>query len=205
MSEKYNRAFTTDPIGFMGRNIMTGIGLSGIGIVRLTEGNAIFDLHHHRVKEKDYIRLAAWSLESNEIPIVGYWVPQGKSCIIPVITGLRQYVFTPDLSGCSIFVDQLDKTHYKIYHVEGGSDKYQMQYAREDHGYGLAGQLTFGDYGTGVDPQAFAFLRFEGGRWQILYQSQTFGKYSFCNGVFSVLRPSRVYKGGIVPIKKIAL
>jgi hypothetical protein len=114
MSKFYNAMFSAYTQGFIKHNFMTAAG-----IARLDGGHAPFDLHHDIFMGTHVVRLAAWSMESSEVPLLGYWVPQGDSCLISAAPGARAYVFTPDFSGCSIFVDQINRDYYRVYHVQG--------------------------------------------------------------------------------------
>ena len=119
MSTHFNSMFCTYTQGFIQQNFMTAFR---IGVGGVPAGGALFDLHHHMVNRHQFVTLEIWTmmpLNSDEIPLISYWVPQGGSCLVPARPA-RTYVFTPDFSGCSILVDQIDPNWYKVYHVQGG-------------------------------------------------------------------------------------
>jgi hypothetical protein len=197
MSEEYNAKFRADTQGFIRRNFMTAVG---IGV--LQSGHAPFDLHHHLVNGNPVVRLDAWSPHCTEVPVLGYWVPQGGSCLIPANPGVRAYVFTPDFSGCSILVDQIDAGQYRVYHVQGGAYHLRDEYlgSRDRHGLGLAGAMTFDDYGDAARPRGFAFLKYENRRWWIYYQRQNGVGLGYHHGQLVALGPQTVRGGARVPL-----
>ena len=133
---------------------------------------------------------------------MGFWVPQGGSCVVPANPGAVSFVFTPDFSGCSILVDQIDAGQYRVYHVQGGANYLQNEYlgAHDGHGLGLAGSMTFDDYGDAALPRGFAFLKYENGRWWIYYQRQNGVGINYGNGHFRAVGPQTVRGGARVPV-----
>jgi hypothetical protein len=112
-------------------------------------------------------------------------------------------VFTPDFSGCSILVDQIDAHWYRVYHVQGGDGHLKEEYLadRHLHGLGLAGAMTFDDYGTIQYPCGFAFLKYEKERWHIYYQHQNGAIFGQKNGQIIWIGPApAVLGGGSLPV-----
>ncbi len=198
MSDGCNADFRSNTLRFISDNFMTAVGISGVN-----EGSCPFNLNKHTVEGNTVIRLSAWAATAGENPLLGYWVPQGGSCVVPAEPGARQFVFTPDFSGCYIRVDQVDGANYRVYHVQGGGNYMQTEYSSKDHGRGLAGSLDFSDYGDDDKPRAFAFLKFEGGAWQIYFQKQNGVGLSFNNNVFTAMGPQTVRGGGIKEVAKL--
>lgn len=89
-----------------------------------SSGLTAFDLNYHSVDNYKVITLDS---PENSYPLMGFWVPQGGSCVIPANPGAETFVFTPDFSGCSIQVDQIDNNQYRVYHVQGGSNYLQSE------------------------------------------------------------------------------
>ncbi|HEV3105413.1 MAG TPA: hypothetical protein VGZ01_06980 [Trinickia sp.] len=200
MSKGWNDVFIAYTNGFTKRHLMTAAGIS-----RLPGGPASFDLHHQLVDGDHVVRVDAWhSSSASDRPILGHWVPQGGSCLVPRASSARPFVFTPDFSGCSILVDQIDADSYRIYHVQGGSRHIEREYLgaseAHSHGLGLAAAMTFDDYGTPSRPRGFAFLKYEGNRWWIYYQGQHGYGLSYCNGQFTPIGPQTPCGGGRMPV-----
>lgn len=184
--------------GFLKHNFLTAVRLPPTPASR-----ARFDLNHHFVNQQHVVTLDRWTAQSSdENPILGYWVPQGMSCAIPARPGTTNYVFTPDFSGCSILVDQLNANSYRVYHVQGGANYLQTEYLNSpySHGLGLAGSMVFDDYGTSGAPRAFAFLKYEAGRWWIYCQTQNGIGLGFNNGRFLAMGPQTVRGGVRIPV-----
>ncbi len=169
----------------------------------LVKGINVFDVNSH--KAGGY-RLATLDKPGDfgkiERPLMGHWVPQGDYCDIPVNPGATGYVFTPDFSGCSILIDQLDELTYRVFHVQGGSDYLSKEYlSRADgHGLGLATAMTFDDYGEAAYPRGFAFMKFEEERWWIYFQRQNGVGLNFANGQFAMVGAQTVRGGGRIPV-----
>lgn len=192
------------------RNIITQYFLTGVRInvpISNLEHNA-FDLTQHTVNGQQIVTLdifnplLAMPGGFHEAPISAYWVPQGRSCTIPVTPTLSTFVFTPDFSGCSILVDQITPSRYCVYHVQGGIGHLNAEYLNigRNHGLGLAGAMAFEDYGNPAAPRAFALLKHEQGRWWIYYQSQNGVGIGYNNGQFNLMGPQTVRGGGKIPI-----
>ena len=101
----------------------------------------------------------------------GYWVPQGSFVDIPVFANENDFVFTPDFSGCALLIDQVNSDTYRVYHVQGGREHHQREYASKEHYIGLNAGMVFNDYGSKENPRGYAFMKYENGRWWIYYQS----------------------------------
>tara|TARA_R110000787_G_scaffold49111_2_gene117834 strand:+ start:6020 stop:6628 length:609 start_codon:yes stop_codon:yes gene_type:complete len=200
MSDNLNQELRANTLLFVSSKFMTAAGIAG-----LEAGSAPFNLHKHTIDGNVVARLAPWNANAGELPLLGYWVPQGGSCLVPVDPGARIFVFTPDFSGCHIRVDQIDAGNYRVYHVQGGGNYMQTEYQQgpHDHGLGLAGQLDFDDYGTAQLPRAFAFLKFENTEWKIYYQSQNGVGLGFAEGVLRAIGQQTVRGGGIKDVAKL--
>ncbi len=196
MSKNYNsmlREYTRD---FLRHNFTTAVG-----IAPMRAGESPFDLHHSLVERQHVVRLDAWSPQSDEQPLLGYWVPQGGSCSVPRNPGHRGFVFTADFSGCSILVDQMGVDEYRVYHVQGGAGYLESEYLDQpDHGLGLAAAMTFDDYGDAAHPRGFAFLKNEGGRWWIYYQRQNGVGLRYAAGEYTAMGPQTIRGGARVPV-----
>lgn len=162
-------------------------------------GLTVFDLNAHQVNRNNIITL---DTAHGVPPLMGFWVPQGGSCRVPANPGAMSFVFTPDFSGCSILVDQINANEYRVYHVQGGGNYLQAEYLNpiHDHGLGLAGAMTFDDYGDAHLPRGFAFLKYEGQRWWIYYQRQNGVGLGFNNDQFHAVGAQTVRGGARVPI-----
>ncbi len=191
---------------FLGTFMMTAVGNPP-----MPAGRHNFNLTRHLVgpQRQQVARLTDWAL-ADELPILGYWAPQGNSCLIPAQPLPFDYVFTPDFSGCSIIVDQIDANHYRVYHVTGGRGRLAQEYTNSPHGHGLgiAAAMTFDDYGTATAPCGFAFLRYEHNRWWIYYQRQSGVQYGIQTvGSTPTLVPSgtkSILGGGLIPVADLA-
>lgn len=197
MSGTFNALLTLSPRGFLRHNFLTAVRYPGHAA-----GAARFDLEHHLVGGSHVVTLDPAGQPYADEPLKGFWVPQGDSCIVPNNPGVGNYVFTPDFSGCSIVVDQISIGEYRVYHVQGGANYFQSEYLRgpHDHGLGLAGSMTFDDYGSPDAPRGFAFMKHEGGRWWIYYQQQNGVGLAYNSGEFHAIGPQTVRGGARVPI-----
>ncbi|MFC4159677.1 hypothetical protein [Chitinimonas lacunae] len=153
------------------------------------------------------VRVSQWCADgvarAGGRPLPAYWVPQGGYCDIPINPGVNdgQFVFTPDFSGCSILVDQLNANEYRVYHVQGGDNYFQDEYAaQQDHGMGLAGAMTFADYGLNDQPRAAAFLKHDGGRWYIYHQSQSGAPVNYNGKVVSSMTAQTIRQVRRTPV-----
>ncbi len=132
-----------------------------------------------------------------------YWVPQGKSCEIPVESDASspKFVFTPDFSGCAILVNQISRERYCVYHIE--VPHIEDQYKEDGP---LVSALTFSDYGVenSMDKrQAVAFLKYEERRWWIYYQSILGCQFVLRNGKVDLSNKNsgnRIWKVGKFPV-----
>lgn len=173
MANGLNRFFLQDTKAFVMTNYMT---TAGIFTVR-DRVNAV-DLHRLDGGQLEVVRIEPTHAASDDDPIPAYWLPQGGSCDIPVVASERRFVFTPDFSGCSLLVDQLNDTTYRVYHVTGGGGYFQAEYSSKRPSESqLAAALTHEGYGTHDSPRALLFMKFEEGRWWIYYQGQTGAGY----------------------------
>lgn len=183
MSYGLNFAFRTSTREFVAQR-----AISAKAIRAGCAGAADFDLALPAAGRPSQAHLTYWSAASRtDGQLLGYWVPQGGYCDIPKASARRPFVFTPDFSGCSLLVDQIDDETYRVYHVQGGSGRLQPEYyarhASAPRRLGLAAAMTFGDYGHGcgdrfaegqvrTERRGFAFLKYEQGRWWIYFQGQ---------------------------------
>jgi len=197
MSGTFNLLISVNTRGFLRHNFLTAVRYPGAA-----PGLAAFDLNHHFVNHNHVVTLDAGMINADEPPIIGYWVPQGGSCVVPSNPGAIRYIFTPDFSGCSILVDQIGANNYRVYHVQGGLLHLQNEYlnGNHNHGLGLAGSMTFDDYGETSSPRGFAFLKYENARWWIYYQRQNGIGLGFNGGQFQAMGPQTVRGGARVPI-----
>jgi hypothetical protein len=69
-----------------------------------------------------------------------------------------------------------------------------------DHGLGLAGSMTFDDYGDTARPRGFAFLKYETGRWWIYYQRQDGAPLAYVRGQLMAMGRQSLRGGARVPI-----
>lgn len=194
MSIEFNELFRTGTLDFVKRYFLTAVRFPAH-----SAGLTNFDLNHHSVNRHDVVTLDA---PGRCPPLMGFWVPQGGSCVVPANPGATSFVFTPDFSGCSLVVDQIDASQYRVYHVQGGSNYLQREYldAHDGHGLGIAAAMTFDDYGNAAWPRGFAFLKYENGRWWIYYQCQDGVGINYSNGQFRTMGPQTVRGGGRIPV-----
>jgi len=198
MSTEFNNRFRNATQDIVRRYFLTAVRYPG-----QRNGLTTFDLNSHFVDNNNVVTLDVAAV-GKSYPLMGFWVPQGGSCVIPANPGSGCFVFTPDFSGCSILVDQIDANQYRVYHVQGGSNYLQKEYRGADnrHGLGLAASMIFDDYGDAAKPRGFAFLKYENGRWWIYYQRHNgVGlNYSYSDGSFRAIGPQTVRGGGRIPV-----
>lgn len=113
-----------------------------------------------------------------------YWLPQGGSIDIPRKPNADQpkYVFTPDFCGCSLTVTEIDNNMYRVRHVDGNKEGVQFNNLdRATKGGDVTYAMQFKDYGfyrsafeadRFRNVNGFAFMHFNGDRWQIRVQHQ---------------------------------
>jgi len=169
MAEGINRYFMADTRAFVDANYLTTAG-----IFHPPEGTMAFDLHRQEGITPSVVTIEPTNTAKNDESIRGYWVPQGGSCDVPIIAADRAYVFTPDFSGCSLIVDQISDSMYRVYHVTGGNGYVEMEYRkRRDPASKLAGVMTHEFYGAPGAPRALMFMKFEEGRWSYIFGDGT--------------------------------
>lgn len=203
MSNGLNASFRTDTKKFLKKYFLTAVGIE-----RLSEGSAPFDLVLDSVQDQPVALVRTVNLlearEQAEPPLLGYWVPQGASTVVPVAPGARQVVFTPDFSGCAIMVDQINANNYRVYHVQGGSNYCAAEYLNDparSNVMGMAASMTFDDYGDAAQPRGFAFLKYEQGRWWIYQQRHTGAGLGFSGGRLVPIGGAQHPRGGArVPV-----
>ncbi|WP_455806150.1 hypothetical protein [Pseudomonas fluorescens] len=159
-----------------------------------TDGGANFFFVMERIQPansvgKEFNALKIHDLEINKLPVganavSGYWMPQGGYVDIPVHPewGQPDYLFTPDFTGCSLVVDQLDTNLLRVRHVEGAKEFAQYNgLPAGEHGWGLSTSMEFQDYGFRVDANGradslltgFAFMKYDrqSSAWKLHFQS----------------------------------
>ncbi|SPB13796.1 hypothetical protein NOV72_01061 [Caballeronia novacaledonica] len=178
MANGINRYFLQDTKSFIQSNYLTTAG-----IFRPPQGASKVDLVREEGVEPSVVRIVPRDQIEADEAIRAHWVPQGGYCDVPIIGGEKNFVFTPDFSGCSLLVDQRDATTYRVYHVTGGSQYFTSEYAtKRSADDRLAAAMTYEFYGTAGAPRAVMFMKFEENRWWIYYQSQTGAGYGLSGG-----------------------
>ncbi|WP_250517068.1 hypothetical protein [Caballeronia sp. INDeC2] len=173
MAHGINRYFLQDTKSFIQSNYLTTAG-----VFQAPDGTTKVDLAREEGIEPSVVRIVPREQMVDDEPIRAHWLPQGGHCDIPIIGGEKNFVFTPDFSGCSLLVDQRDATTYRVYHVTGGSQYFSREYeTRRRASDRLAGAMTYEFYGMAGAPRAVMFMKFEENRWWIYYQSQTGAGY----------------------------
>lgn len=209
MSSNWNRFFNAETKGYLKEHFMTAVAIR-----KIPAGPRQFDLHRQIASGYKIARLDAWDASSaDDEPLNGYWVPQGGSCVIPRFAMRSHYVFTPDFSGCSLLVDQIDRHHYRVYHAQASRAHLANEYlnpAGYRHGLGLAAALTFGDYSAACtacktlcgreQTRGFAFLKFEDGRWWIYAQGQNGVGIAYADGRYTINGPQTPSGGVRIPV-----
>lgn len=194
MSNIYNNKFKVNEREFIKNYFMSSVGIGGRK--GLDSGEAGFSLRHYLVDKAPVIQLVSAKLfKDHELPLFGYWVAQGESCLIDVKPNIRKYVFTPDFSGCSLLVDQINEKSYRVYHVQARKGCLEKEYGTklDSHGLGLAGAMTSNDYQIEKNHRGFAFMMYDKDRWWICYQCQ--------NDIgFSISKEGKVFSQGIPKI-----
>ena len=171
-------------------------------------GQNVFDLTTATLHMTNAGGIGLWAMGAGaELPpLRGWWVPQGGSCVVPANPGGCRFVFTPDFSGCSLLVDQLNGLNYRVYHITGGNQHLGPQYTAllpAAHGLGLAAAMTFEDYASGVggvNPRGFACMKYEGGRWWIYHQSPQGAPIAYAHGQLAALGPQTIIGCGRMPV-----
>ncbi|MCH7302437.1 hypothetical protein MBA34_25860 [Pseudomonas capeferrum] len=98
----------------------------------------------------DFINVTPTSTErasDNNKLISAYWVPQNRHYDIPIHpTGTEPTtLFTDNFSGCSFVVDQINDTHYRVYHVFSKKENEQYNLL-EEHGKGQVAYIPHTEY-----------------------------------------------------------
>jgi hypothetical protein len=197
--------FLADPTTFLGTRAISAVMIDDISKAPLTAGLNNFTMKRHISNRHRLVCLERHEDDPKSPLIRAYWVPQGESCRIPVHPKNHDtYVFTPDFSGCSIRVDQLDKDSYTVWHVTGGDGKMANEYdSHADHkrSWGNVAQMNPEHYGTAAQPRGFALLNYRDGAWKILHQSvdshEGVGKI---RGELQVRDPQVVSGSGAIPV-----
>lgn len=78
--------------------------------------------------------------------IKAYWLPQGKYIDIPKDNPQAAYIFTPEFSGCKIYVDEIPGNLYRIFHIQCPHES--SEYAANLRGT-RRGTIDNDDYGGG--------------------------------------------------------
>jgi hypothetical protein len=114
-------------------------------------------------------------------PIAAYWLAQGKHIDIPKQNPSADFVFTPEFTGCKIYVDDLNNTTFRVYHIQVSHES--TEYTNKNHGNGQIAALKFSDYGVDNDvarTRATAFLYYTNNQWHIYCQKLGGSKFP-CN------------------------
>jgi len=113
-----------------------------------------------------------------------YWLPQGGYVDLPIESPAANFVFTSELTGCAIYVDQFDAHTYRAYHIE--VPKKAAQYDSQSHGKGLVDSFTWAEYGLEDNinrTRATALLQFNANKqWTLLGQVIKGRPQGFSNG-----------------------
>ena len=119
-----------------------------------------------------------------DVPISAYWLPQGDHIEVPIAGPVAPFIFTPELSGCKIYVNEVwGQPRYRIFHIQ--CPREAVEYPVNLRGVRQA-TIDSRDYGTApsVDGTAYphrireirsnVFMRFiAGAGWSIYLQGLT--------------------------------
>lgn len=142
----------------------------------------------------------------HDTPIRAYWLPQGGYIDVPVTVPLAPFVFTPELTGCAIYVDRFNANTYRVYHVE--IPHRAQQYDNRPHGNGLEESLTFDEYGRANNinrVRATALMQFSDGNWILIGQVIIGAPQGFQNGHAITVGLQRVRRLEIKPLGDLGL
>lgn len=116
-------------------------------------------------------------------PLMAYWLPQGGHIDVPHAAPPTNFIFTPELSGCKIYVDQLNAVTDRIFHIQCPHEATEYTAANQ----GIARRATIDSRHYGGAPstdgppvanrvpttRATVLMHFGGGAWNIHLQGLT--------------------------------
>lgn len=191
-----NSQFITSPENFVRANVINNIrwfnnsgrpedsvGHSMILMAGRTK-EANFDLVRVEVNGRNNVyelRLCNMMVK-NDHTIGAYWCPfiQGNGLPgyvdIPRYNPKNRFVFTPAMNGCAFVVTKSPKgsNWLRIYHNQHPESRSVSNSIIEASGDDVLSYLSFSDYGTQNDPNAFNFLYYRNSTWIYISQPQTF-------------------------------
>ena len=173
MSKGENIKFIGDPISYLSRCVLSTWELC-TSQQRLLLGQAT--IHWFDIKPmKSWSRLNAIRLlhQYQDTPFSGLWLPQGESIELPTRGTPHRFVFTPELTGCNLYVDRMTNGNLRVYHVH--MDHVEEQYGipalfDEDR---MIDRIHWEDYGVNGDmdqTRATLVLYFLKGHWWVIVQ-----------------------------------
>ncbi|BBE10380.1 insecticidal toxin complex protein C [Mycoavidus cysteinexigens] len=196
--------FKRDDASLLKNNVLSGFKLkppllenkyladlkAGVGQVFLFSLSKYTVESGHSVVSLDMGNLVAESMEmasggDGREFINAFWAPQGGYVDVPIHPSKEEakIVFTPDFSGCSLMVNQIQKEgreFYRFRHVEGSKERQQFfeLNSKEEWGLGLAANMNYEDYGISQNQEntrgfAYAIYSEITGNWVINWQGQS--------------------------------
>jgi len=129
---------------------------------------------------------------TNDGLISAYWLPQGDYIEVSKNAPEARYIFTPELSGCKIYVDQIPGNKYRVFHI-------QCPHEAQEYTPKLSGErrgtVDSEDYGGAGAPiriatvRANVILHFNAGSWTLWLQGLTGIGPGMGSGGNQVVRP----------------
>lgn len=125
MADGLNRRFLEDPYGFLQTFPLTTalISMPVVAPAASLEppaGRSNFDLVRTALAPEDngVALLPAATHAFRDIPIPAYWLPQGRHIDVPTVDPPARLIFTPELSGCKIYIDEINLLRSRVFHIQ---------------------------------------------------------------------------------------
>ncbi|GHD56171.1 hypothetical protein [Jeongeupia chitinilytica] len=182
MSFGLNTAFTNNIQAFLQAHAFTSAMMSSQHYAPPLGVSARYDFLRSDVANDTSVTLYhSPPIGGNIDPLItAYWLPQGGYIDVPINAPLANYIFTPELSGCKIYTDDIGHNTMRVFHIQCPHEA--REYTLALRGNRLA-TIDDSDYGLAIaaNPlpnriasiRANVLLRYSGGHWHFWLQGLT--------------------------------
>lgn len=179
MSFTLNTQFNNNPLAFLQNHAVAAVHFNMVQYRPPAQG-AGYDFLRSDLNGDTGVFLMYAANNPTDAIINGYWLPQGEYIDVDPANPLAPNIFTPELSGCKIYVDVLPSGLYRVFHIQCPHEA--VEYAVGVRGVRRA-QIDSDDYGAAPGPgalpafipaiRAFVMLRHDGNQWHFFLQGLT--------------------------------
>lgn len=120
MSRGLNSEFRCDVDLFLQKHSFTTVFLTSMHCAPRAGISYQFDfLESERGDASTVLYHAPSGITATDQLLVAYWLPQGQYIDVPLKNPCANYIFTPELSGCKIYVDRVSGDMARFFHIQG--------------------------------------------------------------------------------------